>query len=1005
MKNKDVSGGGRGRRLMAATPVAQRLERRVLLSTAYVVTNLGKLDGYPAAPSLIADNGDIFGYATDASGVRHPFLDLGGKLKPVSKFFAGSGVTVAAMNNYGELVGWWLDSSRHFHPFAYNNGAINELALPTGATDGEATAINDRGSIVGFSYPMGADSWSVRAVQPLGSYSAHATAMNNVGQIAGDYSSEGFFIYKSGQFQTIAGSVANPVVSAINDSGQVVGSADITEYTSQTYPFLYADGKFTQLSSLGGDAGRANDINSSGVIVGSSDTTRAEWDPSQYEYVGHPAAFVDHNGIMTNLNYLVDPSLALNFSDATSISDAGQIVAKAPAGNMLLTPVAGGSISGTVWDDHNGNSHRDPGDGGLAGFTVFIDANNNGALDVHEQSTVTDAQGNYHFDALAPGTYSVRMVVPDGSEQTLPLNDQGRTIRLSTGQDMGGQDFANRRLLLYRAIDLGSLGGNGSSASALNDAGQIVGQATTSSGQSHAFVYDYYSGKMTDLGTLGGLSSSANAINNAGQIVGDSETGPTPYAALGTTYGFLYSNGAMTALPPQTADYGQSTASGINDAGQVIGTYSGYIESTQEGGPTIDIAEAFLYQNGTSQILPSPNGDYYIGAAINNSGQLVVNNEDIPEYHGPVWSSAYLYSNGQYSGIGYPDSLDSPDYQTDVYAYAMDDLGAVVGSSGYLNHAFYFNGSLISLGTLARQNYYQDGRSNAVSVNNDGWIVGNSTTTADLNATGNTPNDGAFLYHAGQMMDLNDLIAPGSGWGLTGASAINSENWIVGQGVNPQGRGDAFLLVPVLGSITGNVYADWNGDGAREHDEWNLPGRTVYIDANHNGRLDPGEPTAVCDAGGNFAFNNLAAGTYDVRQVLPVGWRQTTPGGPGYFRINLEAGDNVYAGAIGSTAMARISGTVFKDFNSDGIQSAGDPGLAGTRVFLDLNGDGKWDSNEPSALTDAAGHYAFLAAPPGSYAIREVITGGLHPTHPAGGSRVLNVMRGQTLDHIDFGNI
>ncbi len=44
--------------------------------------------------------------------------------------------------------------------------------------------------------------------------------------------------------------------------------------------------------------------------------------------------------------------------------------------------------------------------------------------------------------------------------------------------------------------------------------------------------------------------------------------------------------------------------------------------------------------------------------------------------------------------------------------------------------------------------------------------------------------------------------------------------------------------------------------------ELGLAGRPVFLDLNHNGILDPGEPVEVTDAKGNYAFTNLIPGTY-----------------------------------------------------------------------------------------------------------------------------------------------
>src|SRR5215211_2000108 len=74
--------------------------------------------------------------------------------------------------------------------------------------------------------------------------------------------------------------------------------------------------------------------------------------------------------------------------------------------------------------------------------------------------------------------------------------------------------------------DLGTLPGgdsfDSSTASGINDRGQVVGQSDVPSGAGHhAFLWE--KGKMTDLGTLPGSSlSNALDINDRGQVVGSS---------------------------------------------------------------------------------------------------------------------------------------------------------------------------------------------------------------------------------------------------------------------------------------------------------------------------------------------------------------------------------------------------------------------------------------------------------------------------------------------------
>ena len=71
--------------------------------------------------------------------------------------------------------------------------------------------------------------------------------------------------------------------------------------------------------------------------------------------------------------------------------------------------VAPASIGDRVWDDVNANG-SDEGEPGIGGATVILtDANG-----TEVARTTTDANGNYRFTGLIPGTYTVTIEVPDG---------------------------------------------------------------------------------------------------------------------------------------------------------------------------------------------------------------------------------------------------------------------------------------------------------------------------------------------------------------------------------------------------------------------------------------------------------------------------------------------------------------------------------------------------------------------------------------------------------------
>ncbi len=82
--------------------------------------------------------------------------------------------------------------------------------------------------------------------------------------------------------------------------------------------------------------------------------------------------------------------------------------------------VQSGSISGVIWNDVNGDGQRQSGDYGLQGWTVYLDNNDNGFLDVGEPSRETDSDGRYTFDSVRPGRHVVAEVIESGYTQTFP---------------------------------------------------------------------------------------------------------------------------------------------------------------------------------------------------------------------------------------------------------------------------------------------------------------------------------------------------------------------------------------------------------------------------------------------------------------------------------------------------------------------------------------------------------------------------------------------------------
>lgn len=289
-----------------------------------------------------------------------------------------------------------------------------------------------------------------------------------------------------------------------------------------------------------------------------------------------------------------------------------------------------------------------------------------------------------------------------------------------------------------------AVAGPDSVASGLNNLGQVVGTMSTGAAY-HAFLFS--GGTLTDIGTLGGQYSNAAAINDQGIVVGNSQsTSDFPY------HGFTYAGGTLSALPGENVQ-----ANGINNAGTIVGQT---VVATPDGGQ----AHAYTYANGTYTDLGTlPTGDSSRALAIDIHGNVVGAAANVFNGAPNFPEDPFLYHNGTMTSLGNFGGVFSA-------ATSINDHGQIVGYSGvpdgipgdiYPRSAFlYENGVLRNLGGFGR-----DLSSSTADINNLGQVVG-AGNLADGAAHG-------FLYENGELVDLNALIDPASGWTIRDAAAIN----------------------------------------------------------------------------------------------------------------------------------------------------------------------------------------------------------------------------------------
>jgi hypothetical protein len=216
---------------------------------------------------------------------------------------------------------------------------------------------------------------------------------------------------------------------------------------------------------------------------------------------------------------------------------------------------------------------------------------------------------------------------------------------------------------------------------------------------------------------------------------------------------------------------------------------------------------------------------------------------------------------------------------------------------------------------------------------------------------------------------------------------------------------DPFVAQPP--QLSGVVFDDLDGSGTHDPGEPGLAGWTVFVDLHGDCVLHDDDPVAVTDASGNYAFSNLAPGTYMIGEVLPDGWVQTAPAGAVYTVTLVDGTTSLTGLDFGNLPLTpgSLAGTVFNDLDGSGSRDPGEPGLAGWTVFLDLYGDGVLHDDDPQAVTDALGRYSFSNLVPGTYVLYVVLQDGWVPTAPAEGFYSATIVDDTTtVTGLDFGS-
>lgn len=228
------------------------------------------------------------------------------------------------------------------------------------------------------------------------------------------------------------------------------------------------------------------------------------------------------------------------------------------------------------------------------------------------------------------------------------INERGQAV----GYSFGCCDRIVHPVLLSdgQVTRLDINGGRLRNAYDINSAGHISGEFLNDADQVHAVIYD--GSNYRDLGSGGGLMTTANYINDHDQVAG-------VIAPIGdAVHAFFYSDGVMTDINALSG-FHNTGAYGINDLGQMIGSFSPPVTDQHEHG--------FLYFQGQfTELTP---GSFSRPMAINNLGQIVGT-------YGNGLGDPFIWQDGAYAHLN--ALIDPAAGYALQYAADINDNGTIL---------------------------------------------------------------------------------------------------------------------------------------------------------------------------------------------------------------------------------------------------------------------------------------------------------------------------------------
>ncbi|MBL7495037.1 hypothetical protein I6A84_28300 [Frankia sp. CNm7] len=250
------------------------------------------LDGATAA-NAVNDAGDMVISRAGPAGMEFYYLAPG--TRPVPLTHEGAPIEPRLLNNAGQVVGLVTDPAGHEPPRLVRWQDGHSTVLPVHGDEVIPEDLNDRGQVTAIAITRRSDAPGSDPATTARAYltdettavdlgvapdtNEHNLYLNEAGQVAGRAFVESGgtahgFLWDDGELTTFdTGATTHPVITGINDAGQVVGLVlDDQDLPSGAQPifrpaFRWTSGDLTMLDTRGAGAGPVR-INRSGQVAG-----------------------------------------------------------------------------------------------------------------------------------------------------------------------------------------------------------------------------------------------------------------------------------------------------------------------------------------------------------------------------------------------------------------------------------------------------------------------------------------------------------------------------------------------------------------------------------------------------------------------------------------------------------------------------------------------------------------------------------------------------------------